>query len=401
MDERSDGGLKTTPTEQKIERARLHCGPKRRILDQGHDLALAFNICRSRLQRLEAIERDKWEARAPDTIHQFDHEPHSGLSGRLVASPPQPQHRYPSCPTTIGSTTVTSPVVRSPSLHSHMAAVRPHHQATRGSELQREPAAAEPNKKRKRADTFLGRMQEEFVLPSVAMPHAERLTPNLPRRAFVTVGATASFRPLLAEILRPSFLAWMVRYGFDNIQVQCGPDLAWFRSMVDQLDFDLGNLKISCFRYTTNMRDFIIPCRPVEGVSNAGIVICHAGAGTVIDVSRCSVPFVIVPNEDLLDNHQAELATYLDGEQWAVSAKPKGLADAIMRAHVQAYAGGMFPLAPDLAHLDLNDESDGTIFPMPTHKRITLLDWMARSCYPEQGESGAKPCKPHAASPGA
>ncbi|KAL8358000.1 hypothetical protein RB601_009432 [Gaeumannomyces tritici] len=394
MDERSDGGLKTTPTDQKIERVRSNCGLKRRIADQGHHFALAFNICRSKLQRLDAIERDKWEARAPRTIHQFDHEPLSGLSGHFAASSPQPQHRYSSCPTTDGDTG-TSPVVRSPSPHSHMATVRPHQRTTQDSE------PAEPNKKRKRADTFLGRMQEEFVLPSVATPHAERLTPNLPRRAFVTVGATASFRPLLAEILRPSFLSWMMQYGFDDIQVQCGPDLAWFQSMVDQLDIDLGNLKISCFRYTTSMRDFIIRCRPVEGVSNAGVVVCHAGAGTVIDVSRCSVPFVIVPNEDLLDNHQVELANYLDGEQWGVSAKPKGLAEAIMRAHVQAYAGGMFPLAPDLAHLDLNGESDSTVFPMPPHKRITLLDWMARSCYPEQGEYGTRSRESHAASPAA
>lgn len=121
-------------------------------------------------------------------------------------------------------------------------------------------------------------MHEEFVLPSVATPHAERLTPDLPRRAFMTVGATASFRTLLAEILRPAFLSWMVQYGFDDIQVQCGPDLDWFRSQLDELDFDLGGLNISCFRYTTDIRDFIMRCRPVEGVSNAGIVICHAGS---------------------------------------------------------------------------------------------------------------------------
>lgn len=47
------------------------------------------------------------------------------------------------------------------------------------------------------------------------------------------------------------------------------------------------------------------------------------GAGTVVDVSRCGVPFVVVPNEGLMDNHQAELATHLDKERWAVAAKPE------------------------------------------------------------------------------
>lgn len=55
-----------------------------------------------------------------------------------------------------------------------------------------------------------------------------------------------------------------------------------------------------------------------------------------------------------------------------------------MRAHVQAYAGGMFAVDPDQA-----DADDNVAFPLPMHKRITLLDWVARSCYPEQGESGA------------
>lgn len=37
----------------------------------------------------------------------------------------------------------------------------------------------------------------------------------------------------------------------------------------------------------------------------------RAGAGTILDALRLDVPLIVVPNEELLDNHQAELAEEL------------------------------------------------------------------------------------------
>lgn len=36
------------------------------------------------------------------------------------------------------------------------------------------------------------------------------------------------------------------------------------------------------------------------------------GAGTILDAMRISVPVVVVPNTELLDNHQEELADELE-----------------------------------------------------------------------------------------
>lgn len=54
----------------------------------------------------------------------------------------------------------------------------------------------------------------------------------------------------------------------------------------------------------------------------------------------------------------------------------------------------MSAVDPGQAGAGVLDEADNVAFPLPMHKRITLLDWMARSCYPEQGESGTSPNKP-------
>ena len=46
----------------------------------------------------------------------------------------------------------------------------------------------------------------------------------LRRVAFVTVGATAGFRPLLQEVLSDAFIARLLALGYTRLVVQCGPD---------------------------------------------------------------------------------------------------------------------------------------------------------------------------------
>jgi len=46
--------------------------------------------------------------------------------------------------------------------------------------------------------------------------------------------------------------------------------------------------------------------------------LCFLGSGTILEVGRYSVPLVVVPNPDLLNNHQAELAEEVERQDWAV-----------------------------------------------------------------------------------
>lgn len=98
------------------------------------------------------------------------------------------------------------------------------------------------------------------------------------RRCFVTTGSIASFRPLLEEVLENRFLQALVAHGFDTLEVQCGPDLAWFESRVAGLrpppPVDIEALS---FANAEDIRDKMLLCRGQAGERLAGVIIGHAG----------------------------------------------------------------------------------------------------------------------------
>lgn len=47
----------------------------------------------------------------------------------------------------------------------------------------------------------------------------------------------------------------------------------------------------------------------------------NLGSGTILDALRISVPLVVVPNSELLDNHQIELAEALAEQEYVVHGK--------------------------------------------------------------------------------
>lgn len=62
-------------------------------------------------------------------------------------------------------------------------------------------------------------------------------------------------------------------------------------------------------------------CKAVPGKAREGVVVCHAGSGTILDAMRIGVPLVVVPNEELLDNHQVELAVELEKQGYVTYGK--------------------------------------------------------------------------------
>lgn len=44
------------------------------------------------------------------------------------------------------------------------------------------------------------------------------------------------------------------------------------------------------------------------------------GTGTILAALRLGVPLIVVPNPDLADNHQEELAQILDEQKYVVSS---------------------------------------------------------------------------------
>lgn len=95
------------------------------------------------------------------------------------------------------------------------------------------------------------------------------------RQCFVTVGATAGFRPLLSEVVKPEFLTCLADNNFDLLKVQCGEDFEWFDAQVKSLP--PSSVTIECFAFTENMTKHYVRSRGVKSVRLPGVVVAHAG----------------------------------------------------------------------------------------------------------------------------
>jgi beta-1,4-N-acetylglucosaminyltransferase len=69
-----------------------------------------------------------------------------------------------------------------------------------------------------------------------------------------------------------------------------------------------------------------------QSLATEGVVVSHAGSGTILDALRIGIPLVVVPNETLLDNHQVELAEALAEQEYVVYGGLKKLPDALKEA---------------------------------------------------------------------
>ncbi|TQV92045.1 hypothetical protein V2A60_004351 [Cordyceps javanica] len=144
------------------------------------------------------------------------------------------------------------------------------------------------------------------------------------RYCLVTVGATVGFRKLTAAVLEPDFWRHLAGHGFTELRVQCGPDEAWAAARVEsQKDQVPESFSIETFASRNNlMTEEMILCKALGTERSKGLIIGHAGTGTILDAWRLDVPMIVVPNTELLDDHQTEMAQHLAAEGYATHAKP-------------------------------------------------------------------------------
>ncbi|KAK2027693.1 glycosyltransferase family 28 domain-containing protein [Colletotrichum zoysiae] len=142
---------------------------------------------------------------------------------------------------------------------------------------------------------------------------------SIERHCLVTVGATARFTQLLTEVLGPAFLDFLVENRYTHLNLQCGKDYEHFsRQVLPPLLGRHPDLEITAFDFVDDLTVEMIKCRTQPGVREAGVVICHAGTGTILDGMRVSVPLVVVPNPTLKDNHQVELAEEIQRQGYGI-----------------------------------------------------------------------------------
>ena len=157
------------------------------------------------------------------------------------------------------------------------------------------------------------------------------------KTCFVTIGATASFTGLIEAVLSADFCRALEAQGYTNLLVQYGRD---GRPLYDQClqrlrttSSSLG-LKIDGFDLDkSGLRPYMFQAKG-HNLPNAteGIVISHAGSGTILDALRISIPLIVVPNASLLDNHQVELAEALAEQGYVVHGRLDHLVGALHQA---------------------------------------------------------------------
>ncbi|KAF5543507.1 beta-1,4-n-acetylglucosaminyltransferase [Fusarium napiforme] len=157
--------------------------------------------------------------------------------------------------------------------------------------------------------------------------------PHLDRVCLVTVGATTGFGKLVESVLQPSFWQYLHSQSFTHLRVQCGPDLAWASKQLTDRKGDIpSGLCIDLFASRKNlMKEEMSLCKDADGKRQLGLVISHAGTGTILDAWKMGLPLIVVPNIQLLNDHQTEMAKHLSKEGYAImsSGSAEDLEEAI------------------------------------------------------------------------
>jgi beta-1,4-N-acetylglucosaminyltransferase len=161
------------------------------------------------------------------------------------------------------------------------------------------------------------------------------------RHALITVGATAPFPALIAACTQPAVLHDLaLRRGITHLHIQTGQPAspsppAWLGEMLRHTaaaEQDLG-LSVRVFAHRPSLDEEMRLCLPShdeddddnndnddDGDSSGatpprrrrGLMLTHAGTGSVLEALRLGVPFVAYANPSLMHNHQAELAAEMD-----------------------------------------------------------------------------------------
>lgn len=110
---------------------------------------------------------------------------------------------------------------------------------------------------------------------------------------FVTVGTT-KFDQLIESITHNNILELLKKSGYESITLQIGNGS--FEPQQSSI------ININYYRLKSSIKD---------DIRKASLVISHAGAGSCLEVLGENKPLIAVVNEDLMGNHQLELANAL------------------------------------------------------------------------------------------
>ncbi|MCJ1273934.1 N-acetylglucosaminyldiphosphodolichol N-acetylglucosaminyltransferase catalytic subunit alg13 [Puttea exsequens] len=158
---------------------------------------------------------------------------------------------------------------------------------------------------------------------------------NRSKVCFVTIGATASFNALIRAVLSPPFLDTLRDLHYTDLRLQHGEDGRMILDSVLKNERSaIGGgrqLNISGFDFNKQGLEAEMSAAKAGIGRDEGIVISHAGSGSILAALRIAVSLIVVPNRSLLDNHQQELAEELEAQGYVIH----GHIDYLSRALLQ------------------------------------------------------------------
>jgi len=131
------------------------------------------------------------------------------------------------------------------------------------------------------------------------------------KNVFVTVGTT-SFDELIESVLENEFLQVLEEKGYSKVTLQIG------RGMEPSIPN--SNIMVEWYRLKSDI---------VGDITSSSLVISHAGAGSCLETLEKQKPLIVVVNENLMNNHQTELASKLCAEGHVHMCTPETLCSTV------------------------------------------------------------------------
>lgn len=152
------------------------------------------------------------------------------------------------------------------------------------------------------------------------------------KRCFVTIGATAPFNSLVRAVLDADFINTLREAKYTELRIQYGDHEgeAIFQERTKELaSLPGGEFEVTGFGFNkAGLKEEMLALKG-RSTETEGMVISHAGSGSILDVLRIGVPLIVVPNTELLHNHQVELAEVLAEQEYVVYGKLDTLSTSI------------------------------------------------------------------------
>lgn len=138
------------------------------------------------------------------------------------------------------------------------------------------------------------------------------------KRVIVTVGTT-KFEQLIETASSNKILELLRKLGYTSILFQTGTG--------KYTESTFPSLKLAYRNYVQNFS---------EAIKSADLIISHAGAGTCLEVLQNQKPMIVVINENLMDNHQKELAEELQERNYLYYCNCETLHDTLKHKRLDA-----------------------------------------------------------------